>query len=198
MLLLYAIIAGLVLGRLDGGRLSALAEVHFRWWGLALGGLAFQLLLFSGPLADRVGAAGPALYMASTLAVFAAMLRNRQLPGFGILALGACLNLVAIAANGGYMPSSPDAWVQLNGVAQLPITGYTNAALAGAHTLLPFLGDIFVLPRPLPFATVFSIGDVLIGVGAATFLIRTMHRPVVVATLTGGTASVSAPSAAPR
>ena len=51
MLLLYAIIAGLVIGRLDGGRLSALAEVHFRWWGLALGGLVFQLLLFSGPLA---------------------------------------------------------------------------------------------------------------------------------------------------
>ena len=198
MLLLYAIIAGLVIGRLDGGRLSALAEVHFRWWGLALGGLAFQLLLFSGPLASRVGDAGPALYMASTLAVFAALLRNRRLPGFGILAVGACLNVVAIAANGGYMPSSPDAWIQLNGVAQLPISGYTNAALAGAHTLLPFLGDIFVLPRPLPFATVFSIGDVLIGVGAAVFLIRSMRLTPVAATVADASAPVSSPSTAPR
>jgi hypothetical protein len=196
MLLLYAILAGLIVGRLDGGRLSALAEVHFRWWGLALAGLAFQLLLFSGPLAERVGAAGPGLYVASTLAVFAAMLRNRRLPGFGILAVGACLNLVAILVNGGYMPSSPDAWVQLSGVAQLPVATYTNAALAGAHTLLPFLGDIFVLPRPLPFATVFSIGDVLIGVGAAFFLIRTMHQPPTVALsgpATGGTPSGAAP-----
>ena len=197
MLLLYAILAGLIIGRLDGGRLSPLAEVHFRWWGLALGGLGFQLLLFSGPLTERVGAAGPALYVASTLAVFAAMLRNRGLPGFSILAVGAALNLLAIMLNGGYMPSSADAWLQLNGVARLPVEAYTNAALAGAHTWLPFLGDLFVLPRPLPFATVFSIGDVLIGVGAAVFLIRTMHLPMT----TDGVdvaSPASAPSAVPR
>ncbi len=39
----------------------------------------------------------------------------------------------------------------------------------------PFLGDIFVLPRPLPLANVFSIGDVLIGLGGALFILRTMH-----------------------
>jgi hypothetical protein len=44
---------------------------------------------------------------------------------------------------------------------------------------LAFLGDIFVLPRPFPFANVFSIGDVLIGVGGAWFVVKTMHRPVV-------------------
>ena len=174
MLLLYFIAAGVIVGRLRGGRLSALASVRFRWWGLALAGLGFQLVLFSRPVAERVGDAGPALYVASSLAVFVAMLRNLGLPGFPLIAIGAALNLTVIVANGGYMPSSPDAWLQLTGLAALPTTGYSNSALIGAVTPLPFLGDIFVLPRPLPFANVFSVGDVLIGVGAAWCLVRSM------------------------
>ena len=41
-------------------------------------------------------------------------------------------------------------------------------------TTLAFLGDVFYLPRPLPFANVFSIGDVLIAAGGAWFIARTM------------------------
>ena len=67
MLLLYAIGIGLLVGRAAGGRVSALADIHIRWWGLAVGGLLFQVLLF-GPLATRIGDAGPALYVASSLA----------------------------------------------------------------------------------------------------------------------------------
>ena len=65
------------------------------------------------------------------------------------------------------MPSAPDAWLALNGVAELPVTEFSNSVLIGPETNLPFLGDIFVLPRPWPFANVFSIGDVFIGIGAA-------------------------------
>lgn len=174
MLLLYFLAAGIVIGRIRGGRLAALADVRFRWWAVALAGLAFQVLLFSRPVAERVADAGPALYVASSLAVFAALLRNLSLPGFPLIAVGAALNLLAILANGGYMPSSPDAWLQLNGLATLPTSIYGNSALIGPATRLPFLGDIFVLPRPLPLANVFSIGDVLIGIGAAWCLIRSM------------------------
>jgi hypothetical protein len=176
MLLLYAVAAGLVLGRLTGGRLDALATVRFRLWWLALGGLAFQMLLFAPPIADRIGTLGAPLYVASSAVVFGAVLLNLREPGFGLIAIGATLNLVVIVANGGYMPSAPDGWLRLNGEAAIPVAGYTNSELIGEHTVLPFLGDIFVLPRPLPFANVFSIGDVLIGLGAIVFLVRTMHR----------------------
>jgi hypothetical protein len=175
MLLLYAVAAGLVLGRVTGGHLDALATVRFRLWWLALGGLAFQLLLFAPPIADRIGALGAPLYVASSALVFVAVLPNLREPGFALIAIGAALNLVAIVANGGYMPSSPESWMRLNGEASVPASGYTNSALIGDYTVLPFLGDIFVLPRPLPFANVFSIGDVLIGLGAIVFLVRTMH-----------------------
>ncbi|MFN8621252.1 MAG: DUF5317 domain-containing protein [Chloroflexota bacterium] len=175
MLLLYAIAAGLLVGRLAGGRLDALDRVRFRWWPLALAGLLFQLVLFSGPVAARIGDAGPALYVGSTLVVFVVLLANIRLPGFWLLALGAFLNLVAITTNGGWMPSAPEAWMQLNGVAVVPTEAYTNSALIGPGTAFPALGDIFVLPRPLPLANVFSIGDLLIAAGAVVFLVRQMR-----------------------
>jgi hypothetical protein len=176
MLLLYFIVAGLLVGKLAGGRIAAIADVKFHWWGVALGGLAVQAVLFAPPVAAKVGTAGPALYIASTVAVLVVLLRNVRIVGFPLIAVGAGLNLLAIAANGGYMPSSPEAWQTLNGVAALPTAQYTNSALAGTATVFPWLGDIMVLPRPLPFANVFSIGDVLIGLGAALFLVWTMRR----------------------
>ena len=175
MLLLYSIAAGLLIGRAAGGRVEGLTRVRFRLVPLALGGLLFQLLLFSAPVTERIGSAGPALYVASTLAVFVALLANVRLPGFWILALGAGLNLIVIMANGGYMPSSPEAWMQLDGIATLPVDDYTNSLLIGPGTQLPALGDIFVFPRPLPLANVFSLGDALIALGAVVFLVRQMR-----------------------
>lgn len=178
MLLVYAILAGLLLGRLLGGRVAALERVTFHWWPLALGGLLFQVLLFSDLLGARVGDALPALYVASTLVVLVAAVRNARQPGFALVVLGAALNLVAILSNGGLMPSSPEARLALNGSLELG-SRWTNSTLAAEGTTqFAFLGDVFVLPRPLPFANAFSIGDVLIALGAMAFLIRAMRpRP---------------------
>lgn len=175
MLLLYSIVAGLFIGRLAGGRLDGLTTVRFRLAPIALGGLLFQLVLFSPAVSERIGDLGPVLYVASTAAVLVALLANLRLPGLWVLAVGAGMNLVAIVANGGYMPSSPEAWMALNGLAEVPTEAYTNSALITDATAFPALGDIFVFPRPLPFANVFSMGDVLIAAGAIVFLVRQMR-----------------------
>jgi hypothetical protein len=177
MLILYFVVLGIVAGRLGGGRLDALHGVRFRWWAMALAGLLFQGLLFSDILGPAAGSWLPALYVTSTLLVLAALLRNLALPGFPVIAVGAALNLVVILANGGLMPSSREARIALTGGTDLG-ERITNSILVNADTLLPWLGDVFVLPRPLPFANAFSIGDILIGAGAAIFLVRAM-RPVV-------------------
>ncbi|MFO7532245.1 MAG: DUF5317 domain-containing protein [Candidatus Limnocylindrales bacterium] len=177
MLLLYSIAAGLLLGRLAGGRVRNLERVRFAWWQLALAGLAVQLFLFADIIQERVGAEGPVIYVLSTVAVLAALLRNVRLPGLPILATGGILNLVVILANGGYMPSSPDAWLELTGMAAIPVAHYSNVVLIGPDTLLPFLGDVFVFPRPLPMATAFSVGDAIIALGAIVFLVTAMRRP---------------------
>lgn len=174
MLLLYAIPAGLFAGLVGGGKLTALAGVRIRLWPLALGGLWFQLVLFSPPVAASVGSWGPLLYVGSTVVVLVALLANLGLPGFGLILAGSLLNLVAVVLNGGQMPASPEALAALHGVAAVPAAGFTNSVVAGPTTTLAILGDIFVLPRPIPLANVFSIGDVLIGVGGALFIARTM------------------------
>jgi hypothetical protein len=177
VLLLYAIAAGLLIGRLLGGRVRYLESVHLAWWPLALGGLVVQIVLFADPTAERIGSAGPAIYVASTLVVLAALLRNVALPGLAIIAVGAVLNLLPILANGGLMPSSPEAWLALTGEPRLPVSGFTNVVLSAPDTAFAYLGDNYVWPRPLPLATVFSIGDAVIALGAIVFLVAAMQPP---------------------
>jgi hypothetical protein len=176
MLLLYAIPVGILLGLAAGGRLAPLGAIHIRFWPLALGGLLFQLLLF-GPLAPLVGTLGPVLYVGSTVVVLAALLANLRQPGFTLILLGALLNLAAIIANGGQMPASAEAFAALTGAGQVPTTDFSNSIVVAPDAPLFFLGDIFVLPRQIPLANVFSIGDVLIAAGGALFVALTMRRP---------------------
>jgi len=50
----------------------------------------------------------------------------------------------------------------------------TNSVLLGPESRVPWLCDIFALPSWVPLATVFSVGDVLIAIGAAWFFIGAM------------------------
>jgi hypothetical protein len=173
MFILYAIPVGIIAGYLRGGSLERLGGLRFRWAPLALLGLAVQVGLFSDPLAEVVGDAGPPIYVASTAAVLVAVLRNLDIPGVAIIALGAGSNLLAIIANGGYMPADPDALASIGGVA----SGYSNSSVVADPVLGP-LTDIFAIPAWVPLANVFSIGDVLIGVGVAVTIVVAMraHR----------------------
>jgi hypothetical protein len=175
MFILYAIVIGLAIGILMGGRLMALAEIQVRWAPLIVGGFVAQVILFSDPVAERVGDAGPVLYVLSTLCVGAAVLRNLDLPGLPLIALGAVSNMAAIITNGGYMPAAPGALASLGKSAP---TIYSNSSVVPAPALEP-LTDIFALPRWLPFANVFSIGDVLLGVGVALLIAVVMRRGAV-------------------
>lgn len=162
MFILYAIPVGIVVGYVLGGRLDRLGGLRFRWAPLALLGLAVQVALFSAPLTETVGSWGPPIYVASTAVVLIAVLRNVDIAMVGIIAIGAASNLLAIVANGGHMPADPVALRSIGGV----LSGYSNSTVLADPALEP-LTDIFVLPAWVPFANVFSIGDVLIGIGVA-------------------------------
>ena len=174
MFILYAILIGLLVGFLVGGRPAGIAEIHLRWSWVILGGLLVQVLLFSEPVSERIGSLGPPIYVASTVAVIGAILANRTVPGMLIVALGAASNLAAIVANGGYMPVSAQASAAMGGGQS---TAYSNSALIPDPMLAP-LTDIFALPTWLPFANVFSVGDILIGIGVAVVIVKAMRiRP---------------------
>ena len=172
MFILYAVLIGLVLGFVLGGRLSGLATFDFRWPWLAIGGFVVQLVLFSDPLRERIGDMGAPLYVASTVLVLIAVIRNIRIPGMALVAVGAASNLAAIVANGGYMPASEGAFAALGGGLN---PGYTNSAIVANPALEP-LTDLFALPAWLPFANVFSIGDVLIAMGVVIVIVAGMRR----------------------
>jgi hypothetical protein len=168
--ILYAIPVGILAGYLLGGRLDRLSSIRFRWAPLAILGLAVQVVLFSDPLAGLVGDAGPPIYVASAVAVFVAVVRNLDIAGLPIVAVGAASNLLAIVANGGSMPAHPDAVAVIGGVGP-----NSNSTVTTDPALGP-LTDIFAIPAWVPFANVFSIGDVLLGIGIAVTIAIGMRR----------------------
>jgi hypothetical protein len=146
---------------LFGGRLGALAEVRLRrvWAIFAALGLAVVATGLPG-LPDGVRS----LLLVAAYPVGGVFLAaNWRVPGIPLAALGAALNLLAIAANGGVMPASPAA-VARAGLADDP--GFQNSAVL-ADPRLAFLGDVFAVPASWPLSNVFSVGDMLIAVGLA-------------------------------
>jgi hypothetical protein len=144
---LLAVPVGVVVGFLIGGRLERLSQIRFEWGWLAVAGLAVQILLFSTPLADGFS------------------------PGVGE-ALGAISNLAAIVANVGVMPTTAEAMATA-GIER--DDAFSNSAVLDDPALGP-LTDIFAIPAGLPFANVFSIGDVLIALGIVLTIAIGMRR----------------------
>lgn len=172
MFMLYALVAGTLAGWFRGGNLAGLAGLRVRWAPLAVAGLLVQVILFFGPVADRIGSLGMPIYLGSTLAVLIVVVRNLRVGGMGVIAVGALSNLVAIAANGGSMPASPEALAVLGKDVN---PGYSNSVVL-VDPAVWFLTDIFALPHGIPFANVFSVGDVLIAAGVAWVIASAMAR----------------------
>jgi hypothetical protein len=173
MFILYAVAIGLLAGVLVGGRVGGLAALEFRWSPVIAGGLLAQVVLFADPVASRIGDLGPVLYVSSTVMVLAAVIRNRAIPGIPLVVAGAVSNLAAVIANGGYMPATLAA---LTAAGKAAPEVYSNSSVVPDPALW-VLTDIFALPTWLPLANVFSVGDVLIGVGIAMTIVIAMRRP---------------------
>ena len=171
MFILYAVLAGLVVGLVSGGSVARLGDLRFSWAPLIAVGMAVQLVLFSTSVGDVLGPAAPIVYVASNLAVLVAVWKNRAIPGLAIVLVGGAANLLAICANGGYMPVSAAALIALGRTAA---QGYVNSRFVDGAVLGP-LTDQFAMPSWIPMANIFSVGDVLIGVGAAVAIVAAMH-----------------------
>ena len=173
MFILYSLVIGLAVGFLVGGRVGGLADLRIRWQLAMAVGLLVQILLFSTPLMDQVGAWGPVIYVASTSLVLVAIVVNRRIAGMPVVAAGALSNLTAIVANRGYMPADLGAMATLG---RTSIDTYSNSAMLVDPALKP-LTDVFALPAWVPFTNVFSVGDVIIAVGVAIVIVAAMRTP---------------------
>jgi hypothetical protein len=162
MLIGAALILGVVSVALAGGRLMALGELTFaRAWTLpaALGIQMLIVYVIPGAPHGLLSVAHVASYAFAAAFVWA----NWRVPGIAIIAAGGLLNFAAIAANRGVMPASSSA-LATAGLDDTP--GQFASSISVQHPHLGFLGDVFAVPASWPVANVFSVGDVLIVVGA--------------------------------
>ncbi len=162
MLIALGLLVALVTVPLARGRLAALADVEFRAGWLALLALGLQILVIS-VLGDDAGAMSEAVHIGSYVLLAAFVIANRDVPYLWLVALGGLANFVAIVANGGVMPADPDA-LERAGL-ETEDGEFANSAAVEDARLQP-LGDVFAVPESWPASNVFSVGDVLIVVGA--------------------------------
>jgi hypothetical protein len=159
-------VLGLLLPGAVGGDLRRLATVRLRSAWLILTAFFVQLLVISvlaGPV-PVLQAVHVATYVAAGWTVWV----NRAVPGVAVLGLGALTNGATIAVNGGTLPASPAA---LRAAGLTDDAGFVNSGVV-AHPHLAVLGDIFAIPASWPLSNVFSIGDVLIVLGAGYASLR--------------------------
>lgn len=162
MLIGLALVVCLVSVPLLGGRLGELAELRFGAIPAVVLAILVQVVIVT-----LVPGGAPWLHQVAHVVSYGLaawfVWANRRLPGLVVLAAGGAANLAAIAANGGVMPASRGALR----AAGLPVEhdAFLNSS-AVAHPHLQFLGDVFATPPGLPFSNVFSVGDVLLVMGA--------------------------------
>lgn len=167
MILVFAVAVAALSVPLFGGSLGRLATARIKGgWTIALA-LVLQVVIISVIPKQMLGWRGQTVELASYVLAVAFLVINRRVPWLWLVGLGGLCNLVAIGANAGVMPASP---VALRAAGRVRHPGqFTNSTVL-SHPHLAWLGDNFSVPSSLPLANVFSVGDVLLAVGALLLL----------------------------
>ena len=163
MFIAVAIVVGVLVGLLRGGRFANLGEATFRLWPLLVLGVVVQ------GAAAFTGEGAVAVILVSYVLLIAFAAANLRHAGMGVVVVGIALNLVVIAVNGG-MPVRQEAIVAA-GIAtheEVPDLEFgAKRHLEDGDDRLTFLGDIV----PVPVAEeVLSFGDLAMAVGVAAVL----------------------------
>lgn len=178
MILAFAVVAGVVVALARGGSLKRLADLSIRLAWLALLCLLVQLYVIYCPedqLETQRTTQG-ILMVLSYGALGYVVWANRRITGMTVILLGVVLNLVVMAANGGFMPVSREAIIATGTrTAQgLPAEGSRlsrskDVLLPPEHARVWFLGDVIMAPS-LPVPKVLSLGDLVVALGAFVLL----------------------------
>jgi hypothetical protein len=165
-------VLALLIGKLLGGSLSALADTKIRAVWLAPLAVGLQIIAFpSGvlPWSTPTALAKP-IWLLTYAMLIAMLLLNVRLRGASIVALGLFSNLAAILANGGLMP------VRVSALRAAKLSYHIhNNSIELARPQLGWLVDRWAAPAWVPLANVYSVGDVIIGVGTLVLIVAAMR-----------------------
>ena len=176
MVLAFPVLLALGLGLVLGGSVGRLAEIRLRAPWLFLAAIGLQIVAFpvAGLPWQTHETAASVLWVASYALLVVAAALNRRIAGVPVVAAGMLLNLVAILANRGTMPVSYEA---MHGAGRSAVTQANSTAMSDPS--VPWLVDRWAAPDWLPLANVYSVGDVVIAVGAFVIVLAAMgaQRP---------------------
>jgi len=191
--LVLALCVVAVVSPLLAWRWSAGLLLHrWRWPWLVWVALLVQSVVLNMTLP---GVLAPVMHVLTYVAALGFAWVNRRAAGVWIVAAGAFANGITIALNGGTLPASAGA-AQAAGIEQG--TDFANSAVLD-NPVLPWLGDIFAWPAPLPLANTFSVGDVLIVLGvwvaawSGTRRLAAEPAPTVAPSVAQGPSEVASP-----
>jgi hypothetical protein len=175
MVFLNIALIGLVVGKLVGGRLGALAEIRIAAKGVVFAAIGLQVIAFPFDFLPWTtpSSLSRILWLVSFALLILMLVLNRALRGAAIIAAGLTSNLLAIVANHGLMPVRAEALREAG-------THYHvhNNSIQLGHANLPLLIDRWAAPHWLPMANVFSVGDVLIAIGTVVAIAAAMRTSV--------------------
>ncbi len=176
VVLAFPVLLALGLGLVLGGSVGRLAEIRLRAPWLFLAAIGLQIVAFpvAGLPWQTHETAASVLWVASYALLVVAAALNRRIAGVPVVAAGMLLNLVAILANRGTMPVSYEA---MHGAGRSAVTQANSTAMSDPS--VPWLVDRWAAPDWLPLANVYSVGDVVIAVGAFVIVLAAMgaQRP---------------------
>lgn len=164
LVILAAVVVGILAGLALRGSFRHLGDAHFRWWGLAIGGLALQL----APVPSRPGNAdhwlAVGLLIGSYVVLLAFVAANVRYWGFWLVGAGFAVNLLVIVLNAG-MPVSDHAMRVAYG-SGYAATRHELVSAGGAKHHLERPDDVLrpltdVIPIGTPVHNVFSVGDMV-------------------------------------
>jgi hypothetical protein len=168
---LLAVVAGVTIALITGGRPRNISEHQVRLWWLLFPGFGLQLI------ADRIalGWMGTAALVLGYGCLLAFAAANRSLVGIGVVAVGLAANALVIGVNGG-MPVRGSAVVDAH-IADADALSRVNYGhrhhLETPHDRLAWLGDIIPVQ---PLHAVVSFGDLILAFGVADLAGHLFHR----------------------
>jgi len=179
VILLFALAAGLLVG-LAGARSRGYPyqAPDLRYFWLAFAAFLPQFIVIYSPLTrENLPEWVVAVFLlTSQVMLFGFAWFNRRIPGMAILICGVVLNLVVMTANSGFMPISPltasrliseEVLVDIQPGSRL---GPKDILLHPEETRFEWLADRFLPPSWFPYQVAFSLGDILIAIGAFRML----------------------------
>jgi len=167
VIVLAPVVLALLAVPLLGGRLSRLGSLRLRHLWLVPLALVLQLMATTVfPRADPTLL--DTVHVGTYVIALGFTVLNRRVPGLVLLGVGAASNGITISLNHGVLPAS--AYALARSGFHITPGKFTNSGVL-QHPVLPWLGDVFWLPEAVPLHNVFSVGDVLVVLGA-TWLVH--------------------------